>query len=87
MDEVVARVDDRRRIILPLKVRRELKVKNMIKIKVEGDKIILTPLEDTLESIKKIVIKGTRDVEEEARELKHVAERELLKEAEKVDSS
>ncbi|MGQ9469822.1 MAG: AbrB/MazE/SpoVT family DNA-binding domain-containing protein [Nitrososphaerales archaeon] len=86
-EETLARVDEKGRLVLPLKVRRELKIRNMVKISVEKGRAILTPVEDPLETLGKIVVKGTKDVEKEIRRLRRMAEKEILKEVEKTDTN
>ncbi|MCP8308652.1 MAG: AbrB/MazE/SpoVT family DNA-binding domain-containing protein [archaeon] len=85
--ETLVKVDKRGRAVLPLKVRRELKIRNIVKIRVEEGKVILTPVEDPLETLGKIVVKGTKDVEKEIRRLRRRAEKELLKEVGKTDTN
>lgn len=81
MSEATVKVDAKGRIVIPSKIRRELDIRNIVKIKVEGGKITLKPIEDPLKSLEKLVVKGTKDVEREIRRLREVAKRELLTEA------
>lgn len=81
MSEATVKVDAKGRIVIPSKIRRELNIRNIVKIKVEGGKITLKPIEDPLRSLEKLVVKGTKDVEKEIRRLREVAKRELLTEA------
>ncbi len=81
MSEATVKVDAKGRIVIPSKIRRELDIRNIVKIKVEGGKITLKPIEDPLRSLEKLVVKGTKDVEREIRRLREVAKRELLTEA------
>ncbi|TET18736.1 AbrB/MazE/SpoVT family DNA-binding domain-containing protein [Candidatus Bathyarchaeota archaeon] len=78
MSEATVKVDAKGRIVIPSKIRRELDIRNIVKIKVEGGKITLKPIEDPLKSLEKLVVKGTKDVEREIRRLREVAKRELL---------
>lgn len=81
LSEATVKVDAKGRIVIPSKIRRELDIRNIVKIKVEGGKITLKPIEDPLKSLEKLVVKGTKDVEREIRRLREVAKRELLTEA------
>lgn len=81
MSEVTVKVDGKGRIVIPSWIRRQLNIKNIIKIRVEGGEITLKPVEDPLRSLEKLVIKGTTDVEREIRRIREVADRELQKEA------
>ena len=76
-------MDEKGRVLIPLKIRRKLGMKNMIRIRVEGGKVILEPVPDPIDIIKGLVIKGTEDVEREIRVLRKIAEKQLFKEAEK----
>ena len=79
MSEITVKVDRRGRIVIPLNIRRRFNIRNIVKIVVKGEEIVLKPVEDPLESLKKLVLKGTTDVEKEIRRLRKVAEHELQK--------
>ena len=81
MGEVTVKVDGKGRVVIPLNIRRELNIKNIVKIGIKEGEIILKPIEDPLKALEKLVIKGTTDVESEIRRLRRAAERELQKEA------
>lgn len=80
-NEVVVRIDRKGRIVIPSKIRRRFNMKNIVKIVVTEDDIRLKPVKDPLDSLRKLVVKGTTDVEEEIRRLREVAERELQRRA------
>jgi len=82
MSERILKVDDKGRILLPIDVRRRLGIKRAVKARVEDDKVILVPVEDPLNSLLKIVVKGVEDVEKEIEELRRASERALAREAE-----
>ncbi|MBS7251514.1 MAG: AbrB/MazE/SpoVT family DNA-binding domain-containing protein [Candidatus Freyarchaeota archaeon] len=79
MAETFAKVDKKGRVLIPSKIREELNIKNIVEIEVQGRKIILKPVEDPLDSLEKVVVKGTKDVEKEISTLRRIAERELSK--------
>ena len=81
MSELTVKIDRKGRIVIPSKIRKEMGLGNIVKIKVEEGRITLKPVEDPLVSLETLVTKGTRDVEMEIRRLREVAERRLLKEA------
>ena len=56
-------------------------MKNLVRIRVEGEKVILEPVPDPLDIVKGLVVKGTEDVEREIRGLRKIAERQLFEEA------
>ncbi len=73
------RVDDKGRILIPKEIREKLGIKNIVKIKVEGDKLVITPIRDPLHILTASVMKGTRDVASEIRSLRRAAEEEAFK--------
>ncbi|HIE18628.1 TPA: AbrB/MazE/SpoVT family DNA-binding domain-containing protein [Candidatus Bathyarchaeota archaeon] len=81
MSEVTVKVDRKGRIVIPSNIRRQLNIKNIVKIIVKGGEITLKPVEDPLKALEKLVVKGTTDVEEEIQRLHRIAERELQEEA------
>jgi len=79
LSEVTVKVDEKGRIVLPANIRRELGIKNIVKIKVEKSTITIEPVEDPLRLLEKLTVKGTKDVEKEIKKLRRTAHRELLK--------
>lgn len=80
LSEVIVKVDQKGRVVIPSNIRRQLNIKNIVRVSVEGGEITLKPVEDPLKSLEKLVIKGTMDVEMDIRRLRRAAERELQKE-------
>ena len=80
MEEVVVKVDDRGRVVLPASIREKLGIGRSVKMKVEEDYIILMPVKDPLNTLQELVVKGTKDVESEIKQLRKRAEEELFKE-------
>ena len=85
--EMLAKVDNKGRVLLPSKVRRGLKIKSLVRMRVERDSISLTPVTDPMVSVTKYVLKGTKDVETEIRKLRRKAQKEILKEVVKAGTS
>ena len=81
LSEVTVRVDEKGRVVIPSSIRRQLNIKNIVKISVKGGEVALKPIEDPLKSLEKFVKKGTKDIESEIETLRGAAERELQKEA------
>ena len=81
MIEVTVKVDEKGRVVIPSKIRRQLDIKNLVKIGVRDGEVTLKPVEDPLKSLERLVVKGTKDVEAEVRKLRRAAERELQREA------
>ena len=77
MDEVVVRVDEKGRMVIPSDIRRKLNIGKMVRISVKEDEITLKPVDDPLRSLEGLVLKGTRDVESDIGRLRRAAEREL----------
>jgi len=76
MGEEPVRIDEKGRVLIPLKIRKRLGMKNLVRISVRGKKVILEPVLDPLDIIKGLVIKGTEDVERKIRDLRKKAEKE-----------
>lgn len=81
MSELTVKVDAKGRIVIPSKIRRELGIRNIVKVSVKGGEITLKAVEDPLRSLGELIVKGTEDVEREIGRLRRSAERELLREA------
>jgi len=81
LSEITVKVDRKGRMVIPSNIRRQFNIKNIVKIIVKGEEIILKPVEDPLKSLEKLIIKGTTDVERDIQRLRRAAERELQKEA------
>jgi len=79
LSDVFVKVDSKGRILIPQRIRRKLNIKNLVGIKVQGKKLIIEPIEDPLDSLERVVVRGTSDVEQEIGKLRRIAERELLK--------
>ena len=79
--EVTVKVDEKGRVVIPSNIRRQLDIKNLVKIGVRDGEVTLKPVEDPLKSLGKLVVKGTKDVEAQIGELRRAAERELQREA------
>ena len=79
--QVLAKVDKKGRVVIPPQIRKSLGIKSVVRIEAEGDRVILEPAEDPLESLGKLVVRGTMDVEKEIREFRLSAEHQLLEEA------
>ncbi len=79
MKEFIIKVDKKGRILIPSEIRKQLNIKSIVKITLGEGEMILRPIEDPLERIEKLVLKGTTDVEAEIRRLCGVVESELNK--------
>ncbi len=80
MSEATLKVDAKGRIVIPSKIRRELGIRSVVSMRVHEGEVTLKPVKDPLESLAKLVVKGTEDVEREIGRLRRAAERELLRE-------
>ncbi len=75
--EVVVRVDEKGRILIPAKFRREMGFPRAVRVRLEGDVLIVAPMRDPIEELISSVKKGTKDVEKEIRKLRRKAEEQL----------
>jgi AbrB family looped-hinge helix DNA binding protein len=79
MVEMLLRVDEKGRILIPRALREKLGIGRLVRARVEEGRIVIEPVEDPLELLEKAVVKGTEDVEREIGELRRIAEAELRK--------
>ena len=63
--EVLVRVDGKGRLVIPKELRERLGIHGLVRLRVEGDKLIVEPIRDPLEALEASVIEGTRDVARE----------------------
>lgn len=80
MSEVLVKVDKKGRVLIPASIRKELGIRKIVKIKVGDGWVTIEPIEDPLQSLERLTVKGTRDVEKDIRRLRRAAYRELLME-------
>ena len=81
MEQVlVVRVDGKGRLVIPKQLRERLGIKDAVRLRVEGDRLVIEPVRDPLERLTAAVLEGTRDVEAELRMLRE----EALAEARRV---
>ncbi len=73
---VISRIDEKGRILIPAHMRRKLSSK-IVRLRVEGDRIIIEPVRDPIERLVMSVKRGTKDVSKEIRRLRKVAEEHL----------
>ncbi len=78
MGEVVEmlRVDRRGRVLIPSRVRRELGIGRAVLMRVQGGKIVLEPVRDPVDDLRKLVTGGPESVASELRGLRRGAEGE-----------
>ncbi len=76
--ETIGRVDSKGRILIPKEIREELGIKNLVKLRVEEGKLVITPIVDPLEELTANVVKGTSNVAQEIRRLRRLAEEEAV---------
>jgi AbrB family looped-hinge helix DNA binding protein len=87
MVELLLKVDEKGRILIPRALREKLGIGRLVRARVEEGRIVIEPVEDPLELLEKAVVKGTEDVEREIGELRRIAEAELRKLAEELPST
>ncbi len=77
--EIIGRVDSKGRILIPKEIREELGIKNLVKLRVEEGRLVITPIVDPLEELTANVAKGTSNVAQEIRRLRRLAEEEAMR--------
>lgn len=80
--ELILKIDDKGRILIPAKIRKMLNFDRVVKIRVSDDKLIVEAISDPIEKLIETVIKGSTDIEEEINRLRREAEREAVKRVE-----
>ena len=77
--EATLRVDEKGRVLIPARMRREVGMGRLVRARVEGGRIVLEPVRNPVEALVRCVVRGTRDVEREIRGLRRAAEEEGLR--------
>ena len=72
--EFVLRIDSKGRILIPASIRRELGLRRVVRVRVEGGRLVIEPFRDSVEALVQTVIRGTTDVEGEIGRLRRVKE-------------
>ncbi len=80
MEEYVVRIDNRGRIIIPSEIRKMLGLQKAVKLRVEGKKIVIEPLEDPFEELSKLVEKVYIKASLEPWKLSEIASQQLIEE-------
>ncbi len=73
---IISRIDEKGRILIPAQMKRKLSSK-IVRLRVEGDRIIIEPVKDPIERLVTSVKRGTKDVSKEIRRLRKVAEEHI----------
>jgi AbrB family looped-hinge helix DNA binding protein len=87
MVELLLKVDEKGRVLIPRALREKLGIGRLVRARVEEGRIVIEPVRDPLELLEKAFVKGTEDVERGIGELRRVAEAELRKLAEELPST
>ncbi len=74
-------VDERGRVIIPKKVRDSLKIGRRVRMKVEGNKIVIEPIEDPLGRLTSLV-KRSKVSSDKASGIGRIAYDQLIREVE-----
>jgi len=74
---VLVRIDEEGRILIPEEIRKKLGFTRTLKLTIQGNKLVLEPVENPLKRLARAVQIDIEDVEEEIRSLRKLAEEEL----------
>jgi len=77
---IVLKVDERGRVVIPSEVRRRVGIKRAVRLHVEGRRIILEPVEEPLEELSRLVKKVKIKASLEPELVSRIAEEQLTKE-------
>jgi len=64
--ELLLRVDDKGRVLIPRALRERLGIRKLVKARVGGRRVVLELVRDHVELLKGAVVEGTEDVEGES---------------------
>ena len=70
---MLVRVDGKGRLVIPKELRERLGIRGLVRLRVQGDKLVVEPVRDPLEALEASVVEGTRDVAREIEELRRRA--------------
>lgn len=74
---MLVRIDEEGRILIPEEIRKKLGFTRTLKLTIQGNKLVLEPVENPLKRLARAVQIDIEDVEEEIRSLRKLAEEEL----------
>lgn len=77
MVELILRIDGKGRVLIPAEVRRQMGFRDIVKVHVEPDRLILEPVRDPLEELKSLVLDREGDIEVDIVAFRRAAEEAL----------
>ena len=76
----MVRVDAKGGIVIPSDVRRRLGIGDVVRLRVEGDRLVVEPVKDPVELLTMSTLSGTSDIEMEISMIRKAIDSELCKE-------
>jgi len=77
--ELILKVDNKGRILIPAEIRRLIGIKSFVKATIRDKAIIIEPINDPLEELTELVLDKNGDIEQDIKKFRKVAEKELMK--------
>ena len=77
--ELLLKVDKKGRIIIPSEIRRKLKIKDLVRLRVAENKLILEPVKNPLHELTLLVVDSEGDIEKDIEIFRKRAEEEMKK--------
>jgi len=77
MEEQLVRMDEKGRVLIPAEIRRSLGLKGLVRMRVEGGRVILEAMRNPLEELTSLVVDKSGDVERDIMGLREGAEKAL----------
>jgi len=77
MEEHLIRMDEKGRVLIPAEIRRSLGLRGLVRMRVEGSRVILEAVRNPLEELTSLVVNRGGDVERDIRSLRESAEKAL----------
>ncbi|MEM0371941.1 MAG: AbrB/MazE/SpoVT family DNA-binding domain-containing protein [Ignisphaera sp.] len=75
--EIIVRIDAKGCITIPSDIRKKLGIENVVRLRVEEDKIIVERIKDPIEFLELSVVSGTNDIEMEISMLRKAIDEEI----------
>gem|GEM_PF-887352 len=77
--ELLLKVDRKGRITIPSEVRRKLEIKDLVRLRIAENKLILEPVKNPLHELTLLVIDSEGDIEKDIKIFRKRAEEEIKK--------
>ncbi|RLE91949.1 MAG: AbrB/MazE/SpoVT family DNA-binding domain-containing protein [Thermoprotei archaeon] len=77
--ELLLKIDKKGRITIPSEIRRKLKIKDLVRLRIAENKLILEPVKNPLHELTLLVVDSEGDIEKDIKIFRKRAEEEIKK--------